>query len=201
VPRLALTVHVRIEGETKQKPSDVHVEFEGSEGYLDHNGVDAEGRVTLRAVDRDVYHVRAVAPDSYLKLMQWGTAELTNGELDLTSGAVPESGLVIVMGADGGEISGVVRNEKEEPVAAEVTLVPISGSKPAYRSFRAEADGRFRLTAVAPGRYRLWAWDDVNQFAVMYDPDFLTPFANSAVDVEVQARDRRSQDLRLTVNR
>jgi hypothetical protein len=106
-----------------------------------------------------------------------------------------------VFSANGGEVTGIVRNDKLEPVSAMVTLVPVSGARWWYQTARTEADGRFHIAAVAPGRYKLWAFDEVNPLAVMYDPDFLAPFASAAVDIDIQPMEKKSQDLKLTVNR
>jgi hypothetical protein len=200
IPRMTLNWQVRIEGESQHKLSEASVELEGEGYYVDHSRVDDEGRLTIRGLEPEIYHVHASAPDLYLKSMQWGTKDI-DGELDLTGGIPAKTELTIVFSANGGEVTGIVRNDKLEPVSAMVTLVPVSGARWWYQTARTEADGRFHIAAVAPGRYKLWAFDEVNPLAVMYDPDFLAPFASAAVDIDIQPMEKKSQDLKLTVNR
>jgi protocatechuate 3,4-dioxygenase beta subunit len=201
LPPMTLNATVRIDGETKHKLAEVHVEFEGADSYQDHDGVNAEGRVTIRAIEPDVYHVSAWGPDLYLKSIQWGTKELAEGELDLTAGIPTKTELAIVMGADGGELMGVVRNENQDPAAAMVVLAPADRNPWRSQLVNAEKDGRFQMTAIAPGRYKLWAFDEVDRQAAFYDPEYLQPFASRGVDIEIQALEKKSLDLKLTVNR
>jgi hypothetical protein len=200
LPRMTLNAQVRIEGETKHKLSDVHVHFE-REGYgLEQPTVNAEGRLTLRGMEPDIYNVYVSAEDLYLKRIQWGTREIA-GELDLTAGIPADTQLTITMGADGGELAGVVRNEKQELVSAMVALVPLDGNRWWCRVVNAEKDGQFKIVAIAPGRYKLWAFDEVDRLAIYYDPEFLAPFQSAALDIEIHALEKKSQDLKLTVNR
>ena len=200
LPRMTLNAQVRIEGETKHKLSGVNVHFEGQGYWLEQPTLNDEGRFTLRGVEPDIYHIYASAEDLYLKSMQWGTRDIT-GDLDLTAGIPAKTELTITMAADGGELTGAVRNEKDEPVSAMVALVPLDGNRWWYHVVNTEKDGRFRVTAIAPGRYKLWAFDEVNRLALVYDPDFLAPFQGAAVDVEIHALEKKSQDLKLTVNK
>jgi hypothetical protein len=199
VPRVTLNGQVSIEGESKHRASEVIVEFQGC--YADHGAVGKDGRLTIRGMDPDIYRIYVSAPDLYLKSVQWGTKDLPDGELDLTAGVPAKTGLSSALGADGGEMKGVVHNDKQEPTRAMVVLVPASSSPWAYGWADAEADGRLRVNAIAPGRYKLWAFDNADRLAVVYDPDYLLPFASAAVHVEVQAREKKLQDLKLTVNR
>jgi Carboxypeptidase regulatory-like domain len=198
--RMTLNAQVRIVGETDHKLSDVHVQFEGEGYWLEQPSVNTEGRLTLRGMEPDIYTIHVNAEDLYLKAMQWGTREIA-GELDLTSGIPANTELTITMGADGGALSGTVRNEKQEPVPAMVALIPLDGNRWWCQVVNAEKDGQFKIGAIAPGRYKLWAFDEVNRLAVWYDPDFLAPFQSAAVDIEVHALEKKSQDLKLTVNR
>jgi hypothetical protein len=43
-----------------------------------------------------------------------------------------------------------------------------------------DASGKFTINGIAPGTYKLLAWDKVDNNAVMYDPDFLRPYESAA---------------------
>ena len=52
----------------------------------------------------------------------------------------------------------------------------------------------------APGAYKLFAWDNVDTNAVIFDPDFLRPYEASGQNVEVSSNETKSVMLKLIVN-
>ena len=52
---------------------------------------------------------------------------------------------------------------------------------------------------LAPGNYQLFAWEQVDMKAAMYDPEFRQPFEGKAqtVEVEVEAKQKASVQLQL----
>jgi hypothetical protein len=56
-------------------------------------------------------------------------------------------------------------------------------------------NGRFTLPKVAPGTYRLYAWEDL-EVAQHYDPDFLQPFESQSVSLTVKENGREQVTLR-----
>ncbi|HJZ97888.1 MAG TPA: carboxypeptidase-like regulatory domain-containing protein [Candidatus Solibacter sp.] len=202
IPPVNFVGQVSIEGESKTKLSDVKVTFDASGDNYVERRVDRDGIFTSSGLEPDVWEVDAHAPDLYMKSIRWGTQDITkDGLLDLTGGVPATTELEIVLGGDGGGVTGTVRNSKQEPAVGVVTLVPTNGSQWAHRYESTEQNGTFHLRGIPPGRYKLWAWDEVNRLAVMYDPDFLTPFQGDAIEIELRASEKKSQDLRLTVKK
>jgi hypothetical protein len=165
----------------------------------------ADGGLVFRNVDQNVYRVNPNRLRTlYLKSVHWGTTDITDSELDLMNGVPANTELAIVLGSDGGTIEGTVKNDKEEPVdAATVTLVPTGAhrSRPFHKTATTNAAGRFTISGIAPGGYKLFGWDNVNPNAVMFDPDFLQPYDSAAQKVEVVPNDKRSFDLKLIINK
>jgi hypothetical protein len=128
----------------------------------------------------------------------WGQTDITESELDLTAGAAPDTKLVVTMASDGGQIEGVVRNDKQEPVpSAIVTIIPVGRSKAAYyRIAGADRQGKFRALGLAPGYYRIFAWEKVDVNAVLYDPDFLRPHESGGTNLQIGASERKMVELR-----
>jgi hypothetical protein len=110
----------------------------------------------------------------------------------------------VVLGADGGQLEGIVTNEKPEPCeSVTVTLIPASGhrSRPFYKFPTTDASGKFTITGIAPGTYKVLAWDKVDNNAVMYDPDFLRAYESYAQTVEILPGTKKTLDLKLTLNK
>jgi hypothetical protein len=77
-----------------------------------------------------------------------------------------------------------------------VVLVPSGGRKRAYlyRSAATDAIGRFGFKEVAPGDYKLFAWDDVETGA-WQDPDFLRLYESKGRPLRISGSN--SEDVQL----
>jgi hypothetical protein len=206
IPPMEVTGRVRIEGQAATKPSQVQISLQapGRSYGSEAGGVSDDGRLTFRNVDPNVYRVvPGRLTDLYLKSVQWGPTDVTDTEVDLTAGLPPRTELSVVLGADGGQIEGAVEDDKAEPASsAVVILVPDSGhrSAPFYRNVTA-SQGRYAIKGIAPGTYRVYAWDKVNTNAVIYDPEFLREYDSHARKIEVSVNESKKVDLKLIVNR
>jgi len=198
-----ITGRVRIEGETQAKLSQVRVSLDGQVRGPGNGGtVTEDGAFGFRDVEPDVFHVNVGLPDElYLKSVSWSTADVMESGLDLSAGA-PGTDLEIVVSANGGQIDGKVEDEDSDPVDhALVTLVPPGArrNRNFFKSVRTTPDGHFTFTGVAPGTYKLLAWDDVDVNAVLYDPDFLRPFETAGQSIQIVEGARQSATLKLIV--
>jgi hypothetical protein len=85
----------------------------------------------------------------------------------------------MVVGNHGAVVEGTVVNDKQIPVAgATVVLVPdifLRKRASYYKTGRTDASGQFRLQAISPGDYKLYAWEEAETGA-WQDPDFLRPY-------------------------
>jgi protocatechuate 3,4-dioxygenase beta subunit len=111
--------------------------------------------------------------DIYLKAIRLGSLDVRDGvHLD----GPPAQQLELVAGANGAIVEGTVVNDKQQPVAGvSVVLVPdvyLRKRPTLYKFTTTDAAGAFRIQAIAPGDYKLFAWEEVEQGA-WQDPDFL----------------------------
>jgi uncharacterized GH25 family protein len=122
----------------------------------------------------------------YLKSLRLGDKQLTDWRIDVTSKL---EGLVIVLGADMGELEGSVQNGKGEPVLrARVNAIAYGdqASRTDFNRFAfTDEKGEFKIKDVAPGEYKIFAWEDVPVGAPQ-DPEFRKPFEKRAVSVKMQ---------------
>jgi hypothetical protein len=197
---------VRIEGDTTVQPAQLQVTLD-ARGQGDFTAaMQDDGSFVFRGVPPANYRVTfsRMPVSLYIKSIHWGTTEITDTALDLTGGVPARTELAIVLGADAGQLAGVVTNDKPEPCeGVTVTLIPTGAhrSRPFYKFPVTDAAGKFTIYGIAPGSYKLLAWDKVDNNAVMYDPDFLRPYEAAAQSVEILPGDKKTLDLKLTLNK
>src|ERR1017187_3792473 len=203
MPPVEVAGQIRIEGKTSDKLSRLNIALESGgrrAQSMASLGAKEDGSFVLQGLEPAVYQVSAEAPEElYLKAVRWGDRDVMQSGLDLTQGAA-ESKLVVVMSANGGQIDSVVEDDQSAPaVEATVTLVP-SGAAPSRSLFKFASTsprGHFSMAGIAPGSYKLFAWEDADPNQVMYDPDFLKPFDSQAQSIEIAEGSKQSVPLKL----
>jgi protocatechuate 3,4-dioxygenase beta subunit len=150
--------------------------------------VSAEGTFTLHGVLRDSYTVLLTPPaGTYLQGLKLGDRALPDLRLDLAGSTAP---LTILLATDGGHIRGLVENaDGETAPGIGVTLYPEGSQRdPEDRARTALTDeaGKYEIKDIAPGDYRLYAWDFAD-LPASRDPDFRQTFESQSTAVTVAA--------------
>jgi hypothetical protein len=205
LPPMEVGGQVRIVGETTVQPAQLGIQLYAPGHGMSNAAIKDDGTFSFRDVAPAAYPVTfsRMPVSLYVKSIHWGTTEITDTTLDLTNGVPPRTELSIVLGADGGQLEGIVTNEKAEPCdGVTVTLIPTGAhrSRGFYKFPTTDAAGKFTIYGIAPGSYKLLAWDNVDNNAVMYDPDFLRPYESAAQTVEIPPGGKKTLDLKLTLN-
>lgn len=107
--------------------------------------------------------------------------------------------LEVVLAADGGSVDGIVTDSDSKPVpGARVVLISNETalrSRPDYTpSVTANEAGHFEIKNVAPGDYKLFAWEDIERDS-WFDPDVLKDFEARGQAVSVKAKDNQTANL------
>jgi hypothetical protein len=149
----------------------------GSDGV-----VNADGSFVLANAAPGAYTVNVTSlPDNlYVKAIRLGNLDVLTQGLSIHSGGDP---LAILLSASAAQVDGTVNDASDQP-AAGVTVVAVPNGKRRdypffYKVATTDDTGHFALTGLAPGEYKLFAWEDVEAGA-WQDPNFLQPFENSA---------------------
>ena len=129
--------------------------------------------------------------------MRLGGVDVLDGGLHIA--AAPRDTLEIVIGANGGGLTGTAVNARQEPVSnATVVIVPGPADRhrtDLYRSTTTDSSGRFHIRGLAGGRYEAFAWTAIEEGAWM-DPDVVRSYESQAKSIAI--RDGNDENIQLT---
>jgi hypothetical protein len=150
--------------------------------------VEDDGSFSITGVPVGTYDVVPISiPDrSWVKSIRLGSLDAQDNRIEI-SNATNTGPLQITLSRGVSQIEGFVQTERGGPAGGStVTLVgdPPGSGKISMVS-GAGANGRFFLTPVPPGTYRLYAWEDVED-ANEYSQGFLKPRASDGVRIVVK---------------
>jgi len=135
---------------------------------------------------------------AYVKSVRLDGKDVLNSGLQLE--AAPRSAVELVIGMNGGTLAGRVLDAAGKPVANVNAVVvpnaPRRGRGDLYKFVATDDSGAFELTGLAPGDYKLFAWERVEEGA-WQDPEFIRLFENSGASLRIQENRRTTSDAKL----
>ena len=141
--------------------------------------------------------VAGLQSDFYVKEARFGSQDVLNNSL-IVSPSTPGT-LEVAVSALVSTVAGIVTDEKSQPVrAVQTVLVPDQHrDRPdLFRNVTTDPDGRFRMEGVAPGEYKVFAWEAMDQFSY-YDADFVRRYEQEGYPVKVIESSSQTIQVRL----
>jgi Carboxypeptidase regulatory-like domain len=136
--------------------------------------------------------------NAYVKSIRLGSRDVLNGGLHIEEPT--RDTLQVVLSMNGGTAQGRVIDPTGKPVPnVRTVLVPDAARRlrgDLYKTIFTDDAGRFQLTGIAPGSYKLFAWERVEEGA-WQDPQFIKLFEDRGTTVQVRENEQVSQDTRL----
>jgi hypothetical protein len=127
--------------------------------------------------------------NAYIKSIRMGPRDVLNDGLQF--GGDPNAKIEVLIGMKPGSLSGIVmatvRGKLQPVVNTTVVLVPDAARRrrpEVYRTAATDGGGRFQMTTVDPGDYRVFAWDDVENGA-WQDPEFIRLYEDQGTPVHI----------------
>jgi hypothetical protein len=105
--------------------------------------------------------------------------------------------LELVVSARGGLLDGVVTDEQRRPLPGiQTVLIPdnLRHRPELFKRVLSDANGRFNISGIAPGDYRIFAWEDLEDYAY-FDPSVLQRFETRGKPVRISESSRQTMDL------
>lgn len=203
-PGQDLTGSFKIEGDTQIDPAGLRVFLEPKEmsimGGPSTGPLQPDGTFRARNVLPDTYRVRVFGGSTpiYLKSVRAGQDESADGEVTVLPGVTQS--ITVVISTAGAQVTGEVKNDKDAVVqGATVVLVPETGKREQsalYKIATTDQYGKYTLKGIAPGSYKLFAWESVDPGQWM-DPDFLQPHENNGKAVNLAENGKETVELKL----
>jgi len=194
-------------GNTKLLPPTMRVMLESEGGRMMMSRMQGgevleDQTFTLRGVSEGAYRFRIYLPppNLYLKSARVQGKDALDQPFEIHNGE-KLTGAEIVLSADGGEITGVVKQEESEEVARGATIITFSTEASRQiprsrwtRTTQSDQQGSFRLGAVIPGEYLICAVQNY-EFGAESSPEYLRELAKHAKTISVQARSQVNESL------
>jgi hypothetical protein len=135
---------------------------------------------------------RSLPEGCFVQKATLGGREVSLDDFEILSSAPLE----IVLSKTAGAITGsVVDGDGRAFPYSTVTLIPPDGAaRPVKQSV--EEDGSFKFTNLRPGKYRLFAWEEVDD-ALWQDPDFRKAYEGRATDITIGPSETQNAQLRV----
>ena len=134
--------------------------------------------------------------DCYIKSIRYGSSEAPEGGFTVLRGA--QASLEITISSRGARVQGAVTDKGNLPVTGVwVVLIPDEARRDQTRLYRKVATdqyGHYLLRGIAPGDYKIFCWDEVEDGA-WEDPDFLKAFEERGHKVSVEDADAKTVDV------
>jgi hypothetical protein len=159
-----------------------------------------DGTFTFTGITPGDYQLKVNAGrlKGYVKAARFGAIDALNPPFHIGG----PGNFEIVVGLNGGSLDAIVRNDAQKPCPdAAVALVPDPPRRQRsdlYYSAASDDSGRLHFDGLAPGDYRVFAWEDVPSDA-WQDPDFIRLYEDRGRRVHISEGGRENLELRLIV--
>jgi hypothetical protein len=107
--------------------------------------------------------------------------------------------LNVVLSTRAGRIEGRVLDERAQPVAGiQAVLIPdqFRSRTELFKTAITDQNGLFTVRGITPGEYKLFAWEDIEQFAY-FDPDFVRQFEQRGTSVIISESARVNAEVKI----
>ncbi len=203
-PPRPLNGMIQIEAQGSITSSEFTVQLDSFVPSMSPSAVSrADGSFYFPMVGSERYRVTVwTGPGFYLKEIIYGDAVSNDGTISLTG---PEAKLVLILSERGARLSGKVNRTNDQKSTADqtrgmvstfqVVLVP-NGAPGKARLAIFDQNGEFSLRDLAPGAYKLYAFEGVPDGA-WEDPDLMKELSGAGMEIPLTEGEVKSVEVPL----
>lgn len=147
---------------------------------------------------RYAFQVRLLKENSYVEDIREGSRSIYDSGLTIENGKAPGE-IEVFINPSGETVEGTVFDATQKPAVGRVVLVPAPSRRQngnLYKFVITEEAGKFSLPGIAPGDYKLFAWEDVPVFA-WQNAEFMARYEEFGTSVRVAPGVRNDLQIRV----
>jgi hypothetical protein len=200
VPALAIPWQATIEGSATNSALNLRVSVTRDPNVAGAQNsatpVNQPGGNILRNVGFGDYRVNIaqLPQNAFVRSIRLGSQDVLKDGLHVSAEA--RDPLEIVLGAKGAVVDGVVVSGVDRRVSsATVVLLPELSQRETrldlFKTATSSVDGKFHFEGIAPGTYRIFAWEDIRP-GDWYDAELMKTYEFNGVEVRLNESDTKS---------
>ena len=203
-PGVEIKGHVRMDGQSDSTLGALSVFLSSKSANLfagsSRDSVKADGSFLLKnAYDGD-YEINVMnLPDNYfVKSARLDGIDVLSAGLTVDTKQSPGT-LEIVVSPNGASVDGAITKDQQPFQGATVAIVPDPphrGERRLFKSTTTDQNGHFTLQGLAPGDYKVFAWEKIEAGAYT-SPEFLQPYENQGESVHLTEGSRNTAQVDL----
>jgi len=160
---------------------------------------ESDGTFSITGVTPGTYRLTLsnIPRNAYVKSARLAAADVLNNGLRIDGD--PRGQLDIVLGSTPGSLDAVALDDKQMPESGvTVVLVPdtSAGKRYMYRDGTSDASGKVHWDGLAPGDYKVYAWEDI-ELAAWTDADFMRNYEGRGTPVRIEDRGRPTVNVKV----
>jgi len=159
----------------------------------------SDGAFSLEKVNAGEYRfaIQGLPPAMYIKSARFDQTDILASGFTVTDRA--PGTLQVVVSANAGQIDGNVLDKESKPVRGIPTvLIPDRNRerRELFKFAQSDQNGHFIMNGIAPGDYKLFAWEDIEPFSY-FDPDVLKQFEDNGKPIHVVETTKETFEIKL----
>jgi len=209
VPGFPLAGRFRVEGKQLPPNSNPRLQMRSSQNGVITNTVggsslvspvpDADGNFRFDGVHPGEFRVALtnMLPEYHLKEVRLNGVDVLNQPMQFPG--VDNAFLDVVISSGAIQVEGTTTDAKSMPEpGVSVVLIPDQHRDRAdlYKFTTTDATGKYLLRGIAPGDYKLFAWDSMDPYA-WFDPEIQLRNANKGTSIHVVESANQNVDLKV----